>query len=239
MGDAANGPALRRHDFVRLDAGPDDGFGLDPADEDGRSRVLEWIAQGRPFVVRQQETQVQRSGRVALGLSLPPGADKRRIALTAHPWMIRRVSRAPALAAVIPHVPSHWRPPLTVLRQRAEAIGIAFRVFGSAAWQMLTCLAYVTDASDVDLLWQPATPAQLAEGMAILDAWQRDSGVSADGEIIFGDDDAVAWREWRKSGNHAHVLVKRLDGPVMRAPGALVEMLGQPVDADRICDAAA
>lgn len=238
MADATNGLALHRHDLVWLEAGSDDGMGLDPADEDVRSRVGEWIAAGRPFVVRQQNAQVLRIGRVALGLPLPPNADKRRIALTAHRRMIRRVSRAPALADVIPHVPWRWLPPLARLRQRAEAIGIAFHVFGSAAWQMLTGLAYVTDASDVDLLWHPATPAQLAEGVTILDAWQRVSGIPADGEIVFGDDDAVAWREWRRRGNHAHVLVKRLDGPVMRAPGALVQMLVASADADRVCGAA-
>jgi phosphoribosyl-dephospho-CoA transferase len=239
MTDATNRLALHRHDLVWLETGSDDGMGLDPADEDVRSRVREWIVKDRPFVVRQQGTQVLRTGRVALGLPLPPNADKRRIALTAPRPMIRRVSRAPALPDVIPHVPWHWRPPLAHLRQRAEAIGIAFHVFGSAAWQALTGLAYVTDASDVDLLWHPATPAQLTEGVAILDAWQRVSGIPADGEIVFGDDEAVAWREWQRRGNHAHVLVKRLDGSVMRAPGALLQMLGHPADADRVCGAAA
>ena len=240
MTDATNGLVLHRHDLVWLEAGADDAMGLDPADEDVRSRVREWIVKDRPFVVRQQRTQVLRTGRVALGLLLPPPSpDKRRIALTAPRPMIRRVSRAPALTDVIPHVPSHWRPPLAHLRRRAEAIGIAFHAFGSAAWQALTGLAYVTGASDVDLLWHPATPAQLTEGVAILDAWQRESDIPADGEIVFGDDDAVAWREWQRRGNHAHVLVKRLDGPVMRAAGRSVEMLGPSVDADRFCGAAA
>jgi len=239
MADATNGLALHRHDVVWLEAGPDDRIGLDPADEDVRSRVREWIVARRPFVVRQQGAQVLRTGPVALGLPLPPNADKRRIALTVHRRMIRRVSRAPALADVVPHAPWHWRPPLARLHRRAEAIGITFRVFGSAAWQALTGVAYVTDASDVDLLWHPATPAQLTEGVAILDAWQRDSGIPADGEIIFGDDDAVAWREWRRHGDHAHVLVKRLDGPVMRAPCALLQMLGQSAEADHVCGAPA
>jgi len=239
MADAANGLTLHRHDIVWLEARSDDGIGLDPADEDVRSRVREWIAAGRPFVVRQQGAQVLRTGPVALGLPLPLDANKCRIALTAHRRMIRRVSRAPPLSDVIPHVPWHWRPPLALLRQRAEAIGIAFRVFGSAAWQTLTGLAYVTDASDIDLLWRPATPTQLADGVTILDAWQRDSGIPADGEIVFGDDDAVAWREWRERGDHAHLLVKRLDGPVMRAPCALLQMLGQSAEADRVCGAPA
>ncbi len=159
---------------------------------------------------------------MALGLPLPA---RRRIALTLPSRTIEDVSSPPTLVAVIPHLPPSWQPALVSLRQRAEAIDVSFRVFGSAAWQMLTGLPYVTDKSDIDLLWHPASRSQLAAGVALLEAWQPVAGMRADGEIVFGDDDAVAWREWSRHDRHACVLAKTLRGPVMRKPAELLKLL--------------
>ena len=210
---------LHRHDIVHVDAralrdAP-------PADAVLPTCAGEWIETGRPLVVRRQGS-CDPPCEVALGLSLP---QRRRIALTLPARVIDSVTRPPTLADVIPHVPVRWRRALAQLDTDAASVGISFRVYGSVAWQMLTALPYVTDESDIDLLWHPAGRSQLSEGIALLERWERVTGLRADGEIVFGDGDAVAWREWSQRDRPAAVLVKRLEGPEMRRAAELLRAL--------------
>ena len=180
--------------------------------DDSRAIVANWLAWDRPLIMRRAEGCLAApAGWVALGLPLPPANGvKRRIAIAAPFSAIRCSAPPPLLRDVIAHAPIAWRVALEDLLRRADACGIALRVFGSAAWQALTGLPYVTAQSDLDLLWRPGDAAQLAAGVALLADWERASGARADGEILFGDDVAVAWREWqqaRQNGN-AQVLVK-------------------------------
>ena len=114
---------------------------------------------------------------------------------------------------------------LADLAHRGRDLGITFRVFGSVAWQALTGLDYLSETSDIDVLWRPGDAEQLSGGIELLDAWQRDFAIPVDGEILFGDEDAVAWREWRDRGDGRRLLVKRLSGPLMREAASLVATL--------------
>jgi phosphoribosyl-dephospho-CoA transferase len=174
--------------------------------------VADWLACDRPLIVRRAEGCVAApAGWVALGLPLPPVEGvKQRIAIVAPSNAIRCSAPPPLLRDVVAHAPIAWRVALENLLRRADACGIALRVFGSAAWQALTGLPYLSAQSDLDLLWRPRDAAQLAAGVALLADWERASGVRADGEILFGDDLAVAWREWQQARQNdiAQVLVK-------------------------------
>jgi phosphoribosyl-dephospho-CoA transferase len=120
------------------------------------------------------------------------------------------------LVETIPHLPAMWREPLLRLLCGAESIRIDFGVYGSAAWEALTGEKYLTPQSDIDLLWRPTRVDQLGAGIALLAGWEVATGLRADGEILFGDDDAVAWREWMESASEPvppRVLVKSLAGP--------------------------
>jgi len=79
-------------------------------------------------------------------------------------------------------------------------------------------------------VWQPADTAQLRAGIGVLQRWESETGLAADGEILFGDDAAVAWREWHRvtQGNDpaSRVLVKTLRGSQLVAPGELLARLG-------------
>lgn len=226
MHEAMAEPAalLHRHALVwaRIATADD---AIDCAASD-RATVTQWLAAQRPLIVRRQPASARRD-HVALGLPLPPSAGKRRIALTLRVDAIARTRAPPALDAVIPRAPRRRRGPLSRLRDSAEGAGIELRVFGAFAWQMLAGITYVTRSSDLDLWWRPASPAQLDAGIALLAAWERASGVRADGEIVFGDDDAVAWREWHERAAHARVLVKRLDAVRMAARSELLALVGR------------
>ena len=155
---------------------------------------------------------------------------KRRVALSIAPEWIARTAPPPLLADVIPRLPETRRAALKQLDQRADALGLALRVYGSIAWAALTGRPYLTPGSDVDLLLQPTTAKQLASAITMLATWEAESGVRADGEILFGDDDAVAWREWMADGRRwesasGHVLVKAVGGPRLEARANLLTAL--------------
>lgn len=224
-------PWLRRHRMVWIAPAHHARVAAEIPDRPLRGIVANGLAAGWPVVVRQQTREDIRLGvqdeiafdMLAVGMPLPPAQGKGRVALSVAREWIARTAPPPLLAAAIPHLPEPRRAGLLRLEQRANAIGLALRVYGSVAWEALTGCRYLTPESDVDLLWQPTTVRQLRAAIAMLSAWESNSGIRADGEILFGDDDAVAWREWARGesacvghecGTAAtRVLVKALSGP--------------------------
>jgi phosphoribosyl-dephospho-CoA transferase len=94
------------------------------------------------------------------------------------------------------------------------ALGVRSRVYGSHGWQLLTGLPCVHASSDIDL-WSAVTDAAHAD--AVASALQACSTLGAprlDGELLFPDGRAVAWREWQawRSGRCRALMVKTLTG---------------------------
>jgi phosphoribosyl-dephospho-CoA transferase len=218
---------ISRHDFIWINRHSQSEVAERVADADLSGIVRKWLAAARPLIVRQQtEGHPATANRVAAGLPLPPNEGKRRIALTLRLREINRIAHPPLLAAVIPRLPVQWRSPLSKLCRAGQKLGIDLRVFGAVAWQALTDLPYLTSTSDVDLLWRPIDRLQLERGVALLERWEQTSGLQTDGEIVFGDDLAVAWREWLRRDRQRSVLVKQTAGASLRLPSELLELLG-------------
>jgi len=131
------------------------------------------------------------------------------------------------LADAIAHAPAVWQTSLAELDRAAKDIDIELRVFGSLAWEALSGMRYLTPDSDIDLLWHPRSDAQLQQGIALLAHWEQSSGISADGEVVFGGNSAVSWREWAtlKSGKDQRVLVKRQRSAELVDVRELLELL--------------
>jgi phosphoribosyl-dephospho-CoA transferase len=212
---------LRRHAFVWLsaDAHLRDAVTCEPPDA---PIVSQWIDARRPLVVRRQPSTC-RNGGVALGIASTPETGKRRIGVEVRRDAIDHIAPPPALRSVARSAPPHARVQVAALCAAAEAASLDMRVFGSFAWETLTGLAYVTAASDLDVLWQPRRAADIDAGIALLEKWERTGGMRVDGEIVLGDDHAVAWREWSTSGTR--VLVKRLHDVQLREPAELLAVL--------------
>lgn len=212
--------ALKRHDLAWLD--PTGRAGepttADPVED---SVVRAWIALGRPFVVTRRQADTP-SGHCDLGLPLPLCQGKRRIALYAPDAAIRDVRPAPCLQQVIAAAPLEWQEPVRALVGAAGGTGISFRVFGSLAWQYLTGENYVSERSDVDLLWGPADIGGLHRGMEILLDWEQRFGLRADGEVELPDGTAVAWRELAVEPRR--VLVKATTGVALRPLAELLRL---------------
>jgi phosphoribosyl-dephospho-CoA transferase len=224
---------LRRHHLVWV--APDHHPALAGAVTDPalREAVAALLAAGSPLVVRRQPpldgASSASSPTLALGMPLPPAQGRQRLAFAVPATAIVRGSPPPRLADAIPNLRTAWRAPLTDLACEAQAAGIELRLFGSAAWEALTGRPYLTENSDIDLIWRPVDADEIDAGIALLLAWESDSGLSADGEILFGDDAAVAWREWARIAEAREgaqrVLVKTLYGPRICAAPELTAQL--------------
>ena len=197
------------------------------------TQVAAWLAADRPLVVARQPCgaalpdTITSAGTISTGLALPPAPDKRRIALVVAAHEIARYTQPLLLADAIAHATAAWQPALAELHDAAINIGIKLRVFGSLAWQALSGLQYLTPHSDIDLLWNPLSHAQLQQGIALLARWEQEHGLRPDGEVLFGANSAVSWREWAalKPGGNQRVLVKRDSGAELVAAGELLELL--------------
>lgn len=208
--------ALRRQQLVRLSG---EGWArlLDaPRDALARQCLALWAARGLPLVVTRQP--VGAPDTLATGLPAPARFRRLRLALAVAPRHVMFLDEFPAADAASrllsrPQAAA-WR---ALLARLAEA-DCAPRVYGGFGWQALTRLAYVHAESDLDLLLPVGSHAQ-ADAVASLLADAAWDGPRLDGELLFPDGAAVAWREWlaHRQGRTTRVLVKRLHGVALEA----------------------
>ncbi|WP_175720181.1 malonate decarboxylase holo-[acyl-carrier-protein] synthase [Burkholderia anthina] len=186
---------LRRHTLVTLTAdGWRDAGARDPALA-ADPLVQAWAAHGWPLIVRRASPDEADAGRVPLGLPLPPSAGKRRVALNVAADALASVGPLPALADVLVAAPAAWHAPLRELDALGARCGVQGRVFGSLAWQALTGEHYLSESSDLDIVFPLPAAASLApllDGLADIDAR---APMRIDGELLRGDGAGVNWRE--------------------------------------------
>lgn len=211
---------LSRHDFVWLDER------LPEMRIEGDVSCMEiahaWFAADRPAVVGRRSSQTS-SDHVRLGIPLPPSRGKLRIAVEVPYESIRQSRQPPTLHEVIDSVPQQWQSPLRQLAMEASEHKLQFQVYGSVAWQYLTGENYVTAQSDIDLLWSACSREDVSKGLEILLRWENSTGLKADGELLFSDGSAIAWRELLTASRK--VLVKSRSSVALRPLSDLVGML--------------
>lgn len=186
----------------------------DGAPEDCRAAVAQWRRADWPTVARRHDADAgdERIGVACVGIALPPdpaSGCKKRIALRVSAFNIRTVGMPLLLRDALPSAPAAWRSELATFDHAAAAQGLSFHVYGSAAFQALTGREYMTPASDIDLLFYPATNEQLSAALRLLAA--HAGTLPLDGEIVFPSGQAVAWKEWmhaRDAQSGARVLSK-------------------------------
>ena len=132
-----------------------------------------WVRAGRPFIVRRPGCS-DPAGKIPLGLPLPPSHGKRRIAVALDAGEIIEQKPPPLLADAAASAPSAWQETIgRLLRLYPQT-----RTFGSLAWQHLTGLSYLSDHSDLDLLW-PARGNRAGEHPALRHRRHRAPGADA------------------------------------------------------------
>jgi phosphoribosyl-dephospho-CoA transferase len=203
---------LERHDLVWVDGKAWQDALQAPLPGRWLAALQTWFAGGRPAVVRRRESDAVHV--VSLGVALPLWQDKVRIPFLLDSSAVMRTSAPLPLSTALASAPHEWRPALARLVEEAKAIGMAFRVYGSLAWQHLSGYDYVTPTSDVDLLWRVRDGVTLRNTLEMLTRWQRESRIVADGELLLADGAAVAWKELLTGSRK--LLLKRVTGVEMR-----------------------
>lgn len=206
-----------RHELLWLSA---DGWeaALRAAAPAERAPIARWRARDWPVVVRRREVG-SADGEVCAGIALPPdeAGVKQRIGLRVPRAAVRRAQAALPLRHAIDAAPAAWRHGL----EQLDA-ALPLQIYGSLALQSLTGQAYLRAGSDIDVLLRPASADELDHGVRTLAACP----LPLDGEVVFPNGGAVAWKEWQAAGQGMRVLMKGT-ATVRLAPRAeLLELLG-------------
>lgn len=211
-------PPLRRHQLAFVTA---DGWKHVLArtwSEPVQAGLAHWAAQGLPVVVtRQLPTRANPSGRIALGVCLPETWGRQRVALQLKPNQLSMFTEFPSLTASLGALSAVQRKAMRHLATSLAANHLQAQVYGSVGWQTVTGLPYLHDHSDIDL-WLAVKDAHTADTAVGL--LQQVEGLKrrVDGELVFPDGSAVAWREWDawRRGRCKRLLVKHLLGQELR-----------------------
>lgn len=191
----------------------------EPADPRDRALVLEWLAVGRPAIVRRP-LPGEPAGRIPLGIPLPLAQGRRRVALSIPPGALRRTEPPPLLADALGAAPDRW---CRSLAELADALPDA-RVYGSFAWEWLTGEAYLRPGSDLDLSVPVAGRAALDRALSVLAERAGWIDPRLDGELELRGGDGVAWRELLSES--PLLLVKGTADAALRPRADLLAMVG-------------
>lgn len=167
----------------------------------GEPIIDDWARAGRPLIVRRPACS-DAAGMIPLGLPLPPSHGKRRIAFALAPSDIIASAPPPSLADTAAAAPERWQETIGLLLQLLPET----RTFGSLAWQHLTGLPYLSDSSDLDLLW-PLSSARHADTLpSDIGRIAKQAPMRLDGEIV----DRAGGVQWREliGADDDDVLVK-------------------------------
>ena len=215
-----------RHDLVWLSA---EGWTdvRARAAQDDLEALTRWQQNDWPAIVRRRDADLPpvplhgQADHVCLGIPLPPdpaSGIKRRIALRAPGHTIARSAPPRALSTCV-DAAGPWQPELATFCDQAAQLGL--RAFGSLAMQAITGLPCFTPTSDIDLLFAPRSVDQLDKGLELLTRFA--TRLPLDGEIVFPDGGAVAWKEWLTArATHSRVLVKSMTQVHLAAPQDLL-----------------
>ena len=207
---------LQRHSLIWLaNAGWQELLPQAP-DAPARQCLGHWAREHLPLVVTRQhgdETQL------SVGLAMPSRWARRKLALQVDPRHLLYSGSFPTATDIATLLPPPSRPVWRALCAELAALGLCPRVHGSHGWQKLTGLRYLRATSDVDLHVAVDSEALADRAAARLQASTLPEGPRLDGELLFPDGAAVAWREWLqlREGRVREVLVKRLDGVALEA----------------------
>lgn len=209
--------SLRRHRLARLS---NEGWAtvLDrPWDAQARECLAHWAAHQWPLVVTRQPLDAGACGLIAMGLPAPTRWARRRLALQVPRSSVTGFEEFPLLVDVLPLLPLPARVAAGKLQAALADCGATPYVYGSFGWQALSGLDHVRPGSDLDV-WVAVDDAAHADAVA---ARLRCFGAERprlDGELMFADGTAVAWREWSdwRAARTRSVMVKRLTGTALQ-----------------------
>ena len=206
---------LRRHQIAWLTEAAWRGILERDWDAPARACLAHWAAKRLPLVVTRQAGFADEDA-VALGLSAPGRWDRRRLALTVARSEVLYFDEFAFAEKAIGLVPPPARAAWRGLCNALKSAGLRARVYGSFGWQLMSGLDHLRAGSDIDL-WVSVPDADRADAAAALLQSFCGGQLRLDGELMFDDGCAVAWREWLawRAGRVKGLLVKTLAGSAL------------------------
>jgi phosphoribosyl-dephospho-CoA transferase len=138
--------------------------------------LAHWHANNLPLVVCRQRDEIS-SDQISVGLPAPTQWSRRRLALTVNVSNITQRGNFPTLMQVA--LANDWQQAAIDLDSALSDIGVQAHVYGSHGWQVLS-----VRVKNFDLA------CQVVHQLATTQLPSR-----IDGEIVFPDGKAIAWRE--------------------------------------------
>jgi phosphoribosyl-dephospho-CoA transferase len=174
--------------------------------------VADWADKRWPLILRSAGCQDIGAG-IPLGLPLPPLHGKLRLSFEFSSDAVARTSPPPLLADAMSAAPATWRESIMeVVLGDPDT-----RCFGSLAWQCLTGLPYLSKTSDLDLLWDVASPGEASALATRIAHIALRAPMQIDGELLTPKGLAVQWREWLSDA--PELMTKSIDGAALIARG--------------------
>jgi phosphoribosyl-dephospho-CoA transferase len=212
--------SLPRHSLVRLSPAGWQQVQTGSWLAEAAACLAHWAQHDLPLVVTRQRTLPGGPG-LSLGLPAPQRWQRQRLSLKVAPEQVYGSRHFPLAAEIQPCLPVDLHADWRLLRAQLSSVHVMARIYGSFGWQVLTGLDHVHDSSDLDLLLpvRSAEQADLLVRLLLQAPWR---GPRLDGELLFPDGSAVAWREWPvwRSGRAKDVLLKRRDDTVLERGAA-------------------
>ncbi len=228
---------VHRHQLVFLrEAGWQRLIAEAAGDAERQAVLRRWAGAGWPLVVSRQpcaQPAANDPGQLHLGLTTPPGAGPRRWPVVAAWSELLFFAEFPRADQVLPLLSASQRPAWRQLLDGLAGLDVPARVYGSHGWELLTGQPHRRPGSDLDLYLPVQHVAQADALVALLQ--RADAGLPRlDGELIWPDGAAVAWREWQawREGQVRDLLVKRLHSVELLREWPGVEAL--PLPAERV-----
>lgn len=211
---------LHRHQIAWLTQTGWDRVRSRPWDAVASECLAHWATHRLPLVVTQQLTG--DADTIAMGLPAPDRWDRRRFALGVPRGDVLYFDEFPRTEQITRLLPRTVRRPWRGLCASLHALGVVARVHGSYGWKHFTQLDHVRASSDIDVWVAVSNMEQADAAAAMLQSFPCEQP-RLDGELVFDDGAAVAWREWLawRAGRARALLVKRIDGSSLsQLPGS-------------------
>lgn len=218
----------RRHDLLRVQ--PEAWRAIFAAlPEHARVDVLSsWAEKGYPFIVRRY-LPVESHDSIPAGVPLPPYLGKQRIWVSLAPEDVAGRVAPVSLHTACDLAPPAWAATIKALLDLGGRFDVEPHVIGGLLWQHLTGLSYLTEISDLDLLWSSSAVCHpFLQQLAAID---RYTPMRLDGEVVLADGSAVNWRELHsclEGTGERTVLVKSMTG-IQIQPAYTILTCDQPL----------
>ena len=202
-------PRPHRNQLVRIDDRAwrelrDAGWDAEP-----RSLLAYWSEHRLPLVVARDRGDAA-AGQLCVGLPAPLRWSRRRLALSVRWDCVQMTGAFPTLVQVARAL--RWGRAAIELAQSLSACEAVARVYGAHGWQVLSGETCLRPGSDIDLIVEVDDTDTAHAVLPVLQRARLHRCI--DGEFVFPDGEALAWREFERAaaGKADRVLLKSRSG---------------------------